>query len=71
MTLKNVDADHLKFFLQSPQAAELPERVGFPVARDLWHCLQSFTPQFLQIIESEEPQPDENLHISYNVINRQ
>ena len=59
--------NHLKFFLQSPHAPELPLRVGFPVLRDRWHCLQRSTPQLLHLILSEEPQPDENLHI-YKII---
>ena len=58
------DRDHLKFFLHSGQLAEFPEGGGFPVLRDLWHCLQSWHPQFLQLIDDEEPHPDENLHIS-------
>ena len=58
--------DHLKFFLHSGQLAEFPEGGGFPVLRDLWHCLHSWHPQFLQLIDDEEPHPDENLHILLN-----
>ena len=56
--------DHLKFFLHSGHCAEFPEGGGFPVLRDLWHCLQRLHPQFLQFMEDDDPQPDENLHIS-------
>ena len=37
--------------------------------RERLHCLQSGVPQLLQGKESDEPQPDEYLHISYYLIN--
>ena len=58
--------DHLKFFLHSGHAAELPEGTGLPVLSDLWHCLQREHPQFLQLMEDDDPQPEENLHINKN-----
>lgn len=60
----DVGIDHLKFFLQSPHCAEFPDAGGFPVVRDLLHCLQRRVPQFLQGKEPEDEQPEENLHIS-------
>lgn len=56
--------DHLKFFLQSPHWAEFPEAGGLPDLRDRLHCLQSGVLQFLHGKESDEPQPDENLHMN-------
>ena len=60
----NVWIDHLKFFLQSPHWAELPDDGGFPDLRDLLHCLQRSVPQFLHGNDDEDPQPAEYLHIS-------
>lgn len=60
---KNQNECHFQFFLQSPHWAEFPLAVGFPVLRDLWHCLQRSTPQFLQLTDEDDPQPDEYLHI--------
>ena len=56
-----------KLFLQSPHCAEFPDAGGLPVLRDRLHCLQSGVPQLLQGKESDEPQPDENLHILINI----
>lgn len=56
--------NHLKFLWQSPHWAALPEAGGFPVLRDLLHCLQRSVPQLLHLKEELDPQPDEYLHIS-------
>lgn len=58
---------HLKFFLQSPQAAEFPLRGGFPVTRDLLHCLHIKTPHALQFVVELDAHPDEYLHISSQI----
>ena len=58
--------DHQKFFLHSGHWAEFPLGGEFPVLSDLLHCLHSAQPQFLQLIDDEDPHPDENLHILLN-----
>jgi hypothetical protein len=58
---------HLKFLWQSPHWAPFPEAGGLPVTRDLLHCLQRATPQLLHFILSEDPHPDENLHIFFYI----